>query len=203
MPVPSTPAKPRFFKTIDALRDWFAKHGATKTELWMGYYKKGSGKGGVTYQPALDEALCWGWIDGQVRSIDDDTYMQRWTPRKPTSIWSNVNIKKMEALLAAGRVMPAGRAAFERRTPERSGVYLFEQPQELSPAYRKRFKASAAAWTFWEAQPPGYKRITASYVMSAKLEATREKRFAHLVAHSARGERIPQLVSPPKKKTAR
>jgi len=193
--------KPRFFKTIDSLRTWFATHGASKTELWIGYYKKSSGKGGVDYKQALDEALCVGWIDGVVKSIDDERYMQRWTPRKPTSIWSNVNVRKVEALMAAGRMTPAGLAAFARRVPERTGVYTFEKPpHEFPPAFLKRFKAEKGAWTFWGAQPPGYRRTVTGYVMSAKREETRERRFAHVLTHCVREARIPEYLSTPKAK---
>jgi uncharacterized protein YdeI (YjbR/CyaY-like superfamily) len=191
--------KPRFFRTLNSLRAWFATHGATTSELWIGYYKKASGKGGVVYQEALDEALCWGWIDGQIRSIDADCYMQRWTPRKPTSNWSNVNVRKVERLIAEGRMMPAGLAAFARRTPERTGVYSFEKtPPKFSPAFLKRFKADAKAWAFFEAQPPGYRRTCTDYVMSAKREETRERRFAHILHHSRRQERIPSLAPAPR-----
>jgi uncharacterized protein YdeI (YjbR/CyaY-like superfamily) len=184
--------KPKFFKTTESLRAWFAKHGASKTELWIGYYKKASGRGGVIYREALDEALCAGWIDGQVRSIDDICYMQRWTPRKPRSNWSNVNIRKVQALIAAGRMTPAGLAAFALRVPERTGVYTFENPPlEFSPAFVKRFRADKAAWKFWSAQPPGYRRTVTGYVMSAKQDATRERRFTRLLFHSAQEERLP------------
>ncbi|MBI2409380.1 MAG: YdeI/OmpD-associated family protein [Gemmatimonadetes bacterium] len=189
--------KPKFFKSVESLRLWFATHGTSKSELWIGYYKKTSGKGGVVYKEALDEALCWGWIDGQVRSIDDISYMQRWTPRRPTSIWSNVNVGKVEALIAAGRMQPAGLAAFARRKPERTGVYSFENdPHEFSPAYAKRFKADKAAWAFFNSQAPSYRRTVTAYVMTAKQEATRDKRLAHVIKHSALGERIPQYLSP-------
>ena len=196
MPPPPAPQKPRFFATPAALRAWFAKHGATKAELWIGYYKKASGKGGVIYKQALDEALCFGWIDGVVKSIDAERYMQRYTPRKAKSIWSNVNVRKVNALIAAGRMTPAGLAAFARRDPARTGIYSFETaPPEFSAAFLKRFKAVKGAWKFFEAQPPGYRRLVTSYVMSAKQEATRERRLEHLIVHSARGERIPQLLS--------
>jgi uncharacterized protein YdeI (YjbR/CyaY-like superfamily) len=192
---------PKFFKTPEALRAWFAKFGSIKTELWMGYYKKASGKGGVVYKQALDEALCVGWIDGQVKSVDDICYMQRWTPRKPKSIWSNVNTKRVQELIAAGRMTPAGMAAFERRDPKRSGVYSFEnEPLEFSPAFLKRFKADKRAWKFFEAQPPGYRRMMKAYVMTAKQEPTRERRFVHVMSHAAREERIPLLGSPQKAK---
>ncbi len=182
---------PKFFKTTDALRAWFAKYGATKSELWIGYYKKASGKGGVVYQQALDEALCVGWIDGVIRSIDDTCYMQRWTPRKPKSNWSNVNVRKVQALIAAGRMTPAGLAAFAQRVPERTGVYTFENPTpEFAPAFLRRFKANKAAWQFWSAQPPGYRRAVTGYVMNAKQEATRERRLAIVIERSSRGERL-------------
>jgi len=190
--------KPRFFKTTDALRKWFATHGASSTELWIGYYKKASGKGGGVYKQALDEALCAGWIDGVVKSIDDVSYMQRYTPRKPTSIWSNVNVKKVAVLTAEGRMTPAGLAAFARRDPARTGIYSFENaPAEFPRAFLKRFKADAAAWKFFAAQPPGYRRTVTAYVVSAKQEATRERRLAHVIACSGRGERIPQLGGAP------
>ena len=191
---------PTFFATIASLRRWFARHGASESELWIGYYKKASGKGGVVYKEALDEALCWGWIDGVIRSIDDTRYMQRWTPRKPKSIWSKVNVRKVEALIAAGRMMPAGRAAFDRRTPERTGVYSFENdPVAFSADLARRFKAKKRAWAFFCAQPPGYRKVVTSYVMSAKLEATRERRLAIVIAHSAKQQRIPPFAPAPKR----
>lgn len=190
---------PVFFKTPEALRRWFAKHGATKTELRIGYFKKASGKGGVVYRQALDEALCVGWIDGVVKSIDDTSYMQRYTPRKPRSIWSNVNVKKVGVLIAAGRMTPAGLAAFARRDPKRTGIYSFETaPREFPPAMLAHFRKNAAAWKFFQALPPGHRRTATAYVVSAKREATRDQRLAHVIAHSARGARIPQFVSAPK-----
>ncbi len=196
---PAPLVKPTFFKASNALRAWFTRHGATKTELWIGYYKKASGKGGVVYQQALDEALCVGWIDGVLKSIDDTRYMQRWTPRKPTSIWSKVNIRKVQALIAAGRMMPAGLAAFARRTPERSGVYSFENdPRQFSPEFATRFRKERRAWAFFESQPPYYRRTVTAYVMSARRPDTRERRLAHVIAHAARGERIPQFTPAPR-----
>ena len=192
--------KPRFFKSPAALRTWFAKYGDSKTELWMGYYKRASGKGGVVYKQALDEALCAGWIDSVVNSIDDVCYMQRWTPRKPKSIWSNVNVRRVHELIAEGRMTAAGIAAFERSAPERTGVYSFENdPKEFSPELAKRFSASKRAWRYFEAQPPGYRRVITAYVMSAKQLATRERRLAHVISHSARQERIPQFGPTPKR----
>ena len=194
---------PKFFKTTEALRAWFTKHGATKTELWIGYFKKSSGRGGVVYKQALDEALCVGWIDGVVRSIDAVCYMQRWTPRKPKSNWSIVNVKRVGELIAEGRMKPAGLAAFARRVPERTGIYTFEKPlQDLPPAALRRLKGDKAAWTFWRAQPPGYRRSVVAYVTSAKRADTRERRLELVIMHSARGERIPQFVSLPKRDPA-
>ncbi len=199
MPVPKL-LTPRFFRTPESLRAWFARHGATRTELWIGYYKKASGKGGVVYRQALDEALCVGWIDGMVRSVDDVCYVQRWTPRKATSNWSNVNVKRVGELITAGRMTPAGIAAFARRKPERTGVYSFENdPQEFSPEFAKRFKANKRAWAFWSEQPPGYRRTVIAYVMTAKQLATRERRLVHVITHSARHERIPQFGPTPKR----
>lgn len=195
---------PTFFKTTAALRAWFAKHGATKTELWIGYYKKASGKGGVVYKQALDEALCAGWIDGLVKSIDDDCYMQRYTPRKAKSNWSLVNMRRVEELIAEGRMTPAGLAAYERRDPARTGVYSFEQPPaEFAPDLLKRFRAHKRAWKFFGEQPPGYQRTCTAYVMSAKQEATRLRRLEIVIAHSAKDERLPQLGTTPKRKPAR
>jgi len=193
---------PKFFRTPESLRAWFAKDGSTKTELWMGYYTKASGRGGVVYRQALDEALCVGWIDGQVKSVDDICYMQRWTPRKPKSIWSNVNTKRVQELIAEGRMTPAGMAAFERRDPKRAGVYSFEnEPPKFSPELLKRFKADKAAWKFFEAQPPGYRRMMTAYVMMAKRDETRERRLELVRFDSARLERVPVMGGPAPKKT--
>jgi uncharacterized protein YdeI (YjbR/CyaY-like superfamily) len=194
MPAPTPKPAPTFFRTTAALAKWFARYGTTRTELWIGYHKKASGKGGVVYKQALDEALCVGWIDGLVKSIDDTCYMQRYTPRKPTSIWSNVNIRRVGELTAEGRMTPAGLAAFARRDPARSGIYTFENaPKTLPPALEQRFRADAKAWAFFGTQPPGYRRTVIGWVVSAKREATRERRLALLMLHSARRERIPQL----------
>lgn len=194
------PITPKFFRTPASLGKWFDTHGATRTELWIGYYKKASGKGGLTYKPALDEALCAGWIDGVVKSIDDERYMQRYTPRTAKSIWSAVNIRRVGELTAEGRMKPSGLATFARRDPKRADLYSFENPpQELPPEFTRRFKANKKAWAFFEAQPPGYRRTATFLVVSAKQEATRMRRLEHLIACSERGERIQQLVSTPKR----
>ena len=183
--------KPRFFRTAAEFRAWLERNGEKETELWVGYWKKDSGKGGLTYKPALDEALCLGWIDGVVKSIDAHSYMQRWTPRKKTSHWSLVNVRRMGELEAEGRVHPRGRAAFELRHPERTGRAAYESEEKhFSPEQLKMFRANRKAWEHFEAQPAGYKRQMKHRVVSAKKEETRERRLADLVKCHARGERM-------------
>lgn len=195
---------PRAFRTATQLRAWFEKNAAKETELWMKYYKAGSGKAGVRYQEALDEALCFGWIDGQSKGIDEESYAQRWTPRKKGSYWSSVNIGKAERLLAEGRMTPAGLAAFEARDRQAAARYSFEnRPQDLPPPLLRKLKANKAAWAFWQEQPPGYRKTATWLVVSAKRDETRERRLALLIEHAAKGERIPQLVSPGRAKKAR
>jgi len=191
---------PRLFRTTKELRAWFAKHGAKERELWMKYWKAHVEEECVRYQAALDEALCVGWIDGRSKSIDDESYMQRWTPRKKGSYWSAVNIAKAERLLAEGRMAPTGLAAFEARDTSAAARYSFEnRPQDLPPEHLTRLKANKAAWAFWQEQPSGYRKTATWLVVSAKQEATREKRLQLLIDHAAKGERIPQLVSPAKR----
>jgi uncharacterized protein YdeI (YjbR/CyaY-like superfamily) len=192
---------PRFFKTPAALRRWFEAHHATSAELWIGFYKKDSGRGGVVYKQALDEALCFGWIDGMIRRVDEVCYMQRFTPRRSRSTWSAVNIAKMRALIDGGRAQPAGLAAFERRTPDRSAVYSYEQRRTatLSPAERRAVQADPAAWSFFEAQPPHYKRAVALWIQGAKKVETRQRRLAVLIDCSARGRLVPPFLPRPQK----
>ncbi len=190
-----------FFKTPAALRRWFAAHHASSAELWIGFYKKDSGRGGVVYRQALDEALCFGWIDGMVRSVDDVCYMQRFTPRRPRSNWSAVNIAKMRALIDQGLAQPAGLAAFERRIPDRSAIDSHEQRRDatLSPAERRAVRANPEAWRFLETRPPSYRRAMAGWIQSAKKAETRERRLAALIDCSARGRLVPPFVSRPQK----
>jgi len=192
---------PTFFETPAALRRWFKTHHATTAELWIGFYKKDSGRGGVVYKQALDEALCVGWIDGMVRRVDEASYMQRFTPRRPRSNWSAINIARANALVAEGRMQPAGLAAFERRVPDRSAVYSYEQRQAatLSPAERRIVKANPDAWRFLEAQLPSYKRAVAGWIQSAKKAETRERRLAVLIDCSARGRLVPPFIQRPQK----
>jgi uncharacterized protein YdeI (YjbR/CyaY-like superfamily) len=193
---------PRFFATAAAFRAWLDAHHDGESELVVGFHKKGSGKPSMTWPESVDEALCYGWIDGVRRSLGEDSYTIRFTPRKSTSSWSNVNIAKVAALLAAGRMMPAGIAAWERRDPKKSGIYLFERNDRVAfdPADERRFKRSRVAWSFFQEQPPGYRRLATHYVTSAKRPETRERRLAALIGCSARGERLPQTLSTTRKK---
>jgi uncharacterized protein YdeI (YjbR/CyaY-like superfamily) len=184
-------SKPKFFSSQEQFRAWLEKHHATANELDVGFHKKGSGKKSITYPEALDEALCFGWIDGVRRSLNETSYTTRFTPRRPRSIWSLVNIKHVERLKNEGRVHPAGLAAFEQRDPKRTGIYSFEnRPRELSSEYEKEFRKNKAAWQFFQTYPPFLKRTVCFWVMSAKKEETRLKRLQQLMESSARGERV-------------
>lgn len=183
-----------FFRTQAEFRKWLEKHHDSASEVLVGFYKKASGKKSINYAQALDEALCFGWIDSIARRIDEESYSQRFTPRKPRSIWSNINIKHVERLMHEGKMMPAGIKAFEARDSKRTGVYSFEnKPHTLTPAFEKKLKANKKAWKFFDSQPPGYKRTAIFWVMSAKLEVTREKRLRDLIKDSAEGLRIKPL----------
>ncbi len=182
--------KPTFFKTPAAFRAWLETHQATATELWVGYYKKGSGQGGLVYQEALDQALCFGWIDGQVRSIDGDSYMQRFTPRRKGSAWSAVNVRKAQALVEAGLMTPAGLAAFRARIeppPERDRRTT--AGAAFDAAMLKRFKANHPAWAWFAEQAPSFRTMAAEWVTSAKKVETRASRLATLIDCAARGEK--------------
>jgi uncharacterized protein YdeI (YjbR/CyaY-like superfamily) len=185
----------KFFRTAAELRRWFKSNHDKASELWIGMYIKSSGKGGVDYKQALDEALCYGWIDGIRKRLDDESFTTRFTPRKPTSIWSNVNIAHVKRLTEEGRMLPPGVAAFEKRTPERSGVYSFEREHaELPPDMMRQFKKNPTAWKFFSSQPHGYRRAATWWVISAKRDETREKRLSSLIALSGNAERLPQLI---------
>jgi uncharacterized protein YdeI (YjbR/CyaY-like superfamily) len=183
--------KLKFFKSAADFRAWLEANHATATERWLGFYKQDSGKGGITYAEALDEALCFGWIDGLKKRVDELSFTQRFTPRKLKSIWSLINIGHVERLTKAGRMKPAGLKAFTARTAARSGVYSFEsRPRELSPELKRQFKSDQAAWDFFQQQPPGYRRVARFWVMSAKQEATRQRRLAQLLSDSKQGRRL-------------
>jgi uncharacterized protein YdeI (YjbR/CyaY-like superfamily) len=169
----------------------------TARELWIGFWKKNSGKAGISYAEALDEALCFGWIDGIRKTCDEDSYTNRFTPRKPASVWSLINTKRVTELTRLGRMARSGIDAFERRDPEKSKRYSYEASQRvLSPAQQKELKANRKAWAFFQAQPPGYRRLVSWWVISAKKEETQAKRLATLIELCERGERLPELARP-------
>jgi uncharacterized protein YdeI (YjbR/CyaY-like superfamily) len=183
--------KPKFFNSRERFREWLERHHASAKEILVGFHKKNSGKKSITYAEALDEALCFGWIDGVRRNFDETSYTIRFTPRKPRSIWSLVNVRHVERLQKEGRMHPAGTAAFERRTPERTGIYSFEnRPRELSADFQKEFRKNKPAWEFFQKQPPGYKRLMSFWVMSAKKDETRIARLKRLIESSAKRERV-------------
>ena len=194
-------AKPTHFKSADAFRVWLSRHGDSETELWVAFYKKSSGKAGMTYPEALDEALAHGWIDGVRKSADDERYVQRFSPRRPGSIWSNVNIRKVKALTDAGRMTERGLRIFNDRDPRQNAKYSFEQgDQKLANEDEKIFRKSNAGWKFFQAQPPGYRKVATWWIVSAKRDETRLKRLKTLVKLSEHGERLPLLSSTPVKK---
>jgi uncharacterized protein YdeI (YjbR/CyaY-like superfamily) len=182
---------PEFFEKPAEFRKWLEKNHQKEKELLVGYYKKGCGKPSMTWPESVDEALCFGWIDGVRRSIDHERYSIRFTPRKPNSIWSNVNIKKVAELSKKSLMQPAGIAAFEKRSESKSGIYSFEnEAKKLTPEYEKIFKANKAAWDFFQAQPPGYKKLTIDHIMNAKQEKTQLSRLQQLLSASELGKRI-------------
>lgn len=186
--------RPTFFKTPAALRAWLLKHHAAATELYVGFYKKGAAQQGITYQQALDEALCFGWIDAVRKSIDATAWMIRFTPRKPSSIWSQVNLERAAELERAGKMHPAGLAAFHGRDTKRTKKYSFENPpQELDAGMRAKFRADSKAWAWFNGQPPSYRRAAIWWVVSAKQEGTRAKRLEMLIADSHAGARVKPL----------
>jgi uncharacterized protein YdeI (YjbR/CyaY-like superfamily) len=181
-----------FFPTPADFRRWLTKHHRTAPELWVGFHKKGSGRPSITWPESVDEALCFGWIDGIRKSLGVESYVIRFTPRRRGSIWSDVNTRRAKELISEGKMRPAGMAAFEARDPERSGVYSFERRMnpELDRRSAARFRANGEAWRFFQAQPPGYRRLALWWVVSAKREETRARRLDTLIADSAAGRRI-------------
>ena len=182
---------PTFFAKPADFRRWLKKHHRSEKELWVGFHKKGSGRPSITWPESVDEALCFGWIDGVRKSIDEDSYMIRFTPRKSTSIWSNVNIGRVKELISTGRMEKAGLEAFEKRDEKKSGIYAFERKNAaLPPELEKEFRKHRKAWAFFEAQPPGYRKLMAYYVIDAKRDATRASRLEKLIEASAAGKRL-------------
>ena len=185
-------AEPIYFADAEALQAWLAVNAATAGEVAVGFVKRTGKSAGLTWRQAVDEALCVGWIDGVRRRVDPERYRIRFTPRKPGSTWSAVNIERFAALQAEGRVTAAGLAAFEKRTEKKSRTYSYEQERspEFSPAETKTFQRDKAAWAFFETLPPSYRRKLTWWVVSAKQEATRAKRFASFVQACAVGRKL-------------
>src|SRR4051794_5546895 len=176
--------EPTFFATPAQFRAWLEEHHDSASELLVGFYKKGSGRPGITWPEAVDQALCFGWIDGVRRSLGDESYTVRFTPRRSRSIWSAVNVARVAELTKLGLMRPAGVSAFEARRDDRTGIYSHEQKQaaRLGRAQQQRFRANAKAWEFFQAQPPGYRRQAIWWVVSAKREETRARRLEQLIA---------------------
>ncbi len=191
--------KPTFFPSPAELRAWLEEHHETKRELLVGYYKTKTKKPSITWPQSVDEALCFGWIDGVRRSLGEEAYTIRFTPRRPTSIWSAINVARVAELTKLGRMRPAGLRAFAARTPERTGVYSFERSAAavLSPAEEKVLRANRKARAFFESQAPWYRRTAIHWVISVKRDETRARRFAQLLADSAAGKTIPPLTRKP------
>ena len=175
--------EPRFFATPAELRAWFEANHADEDELVVGYYRKASGRGGVTWQQSVDEALCFGWIDGIRRRIDEQSYSNRFTPRRKRSNWSAINIARVRELIAEGRMTPAGLAAFEARDDDRSAIYSYEQRHKakLSPEQEARLRADPAAWERFQSRPPSWRRAAVYWVTSAKKPETQERRLTKLI----------------------
>jgi uncharacterized protein YdeI (YjbR/CyaY-like superfamily) len=193
----STPSKVKFFRSSSEFRRWLEKHHANTSELWLGFYRTSSGKGGITYREALDQALCFGWIDGIRKGLDDVSYTTRFTPRRRKSNWSLVNIDRVRYLRKRGLMKPAGLKAFEERDEAKARKYSYEQRfPKLDRASETKFKANSRAWKFFQSQPESYKRTATWWVMSAKKQETRSKRLATLIDDSHKGLRL-GMVRPP------
>ena len=182
---------PRFFKSPAAFHKWLAANHAESNELWVGFYKKETGRPSITWPESVEEALCFGWIDGVRKKIDDQSYVIRFSPRKPTSIWSAVNIRIALKLIKENRMQPPGLKAFAARKENRSGIYSYEQRSpELIEPYAAKLKRNKAAWKFFQAQPPYYRKTMNWWVVSAKQEETRIKRLNRLIEASVKGQRL-------------
>jgi uncharacterized protein YdeI (YjbR/CyaY-like superfamily) len=181
---------PRFFRTPAEFRAWLENHHASTAELWVGFYKKASGKGGIGYLEAVDAALCYGWIDGIKKRVDDVSYTHRFTPRRRGSIWSAINTRRAGALRRQGLMATAGLEAFARRAEKQTAIYTYENPlAKLAPTYERAWKANRKAWAFFNAQPAGYQKLAKGWIMSAKKDETRRKRLKVLIDASAKETR--------------
>jgi len=188
--------KPTFFKSPSDFRKWLEKNHAIRRELLVGYYKKGSGKPSMTWAESVDQALCFGWIDGIRKSLDDISYTIRFTPRRPHSVWSAINIKLAQDLASQGLMRPAGLKALEAKQENRSGIYSYEQrTANLPEPYDGILRKNRAAWTFFQSQPPGYRKLAAWWVVSAKKEETRLRRLGELVELMSQRRSLRELVT--------
>ena len=187
---------PTTFAGAQDFRAWLERHHDSETEIWVVYQRKRSGKPGITWPESVDEALCFGWIDGIRKRVDDERYMNRFTPRRRGSVWSAKNIRRMHELIEEGRVHPAGLAAFEVRREDRSGIYSYEERDRavLDPAFERRLRARREAWKDFEGRPPWYRQAAIRWVMTAKREETRERRLQQLIDASAAGRTVPPLT---------
>lgn len=182
---------PTFFPTQEKFRAWLEKHHQNETELLVGFYKVNSKKPSMSWSESVDQALCFGWIDGVRRSVDEESYSIRFTPRKKSSIWSAINIKKIEDLTQAGLMTPSGKKAFDLRSEERSAIYSHEkEPAVLDPDFEKQFKANPLAWEYFNNQAPSYKKVMLHWIMSAKQEKTRISRLEKTIHISAEQKRM-------------
>jgi uncharacterized protein YdeI (YjbR/CyaY-like superfamily) len=188
--------EPRFFPSPEEFRSWLERHHDSSSELLVGFYKKGSGRPSITWPESVDQALCFGWIDGVRKGIDEERYTIRFTPRKRGSIWSATNIRRAKELIDEGRMEPAGLRAFQTRRDDRSAVYAYEQRGEaaLDEADERTFRRNAKAWEFFQSRPPSYRKAAVHWVTSAKREETRRLRLATLIEHSANGRTVPPLT---------
>jgi uncharacterized protein YdeI (YjbR/CyaY-like superfamily) len=193
--IPLATMKVTHFKSAAELRKWLERNHDKATELWVGFYRKNSGKGGITYAEALNQALCFGWIDGVRKKVDDISYTNRFSPRRARSIWSLVNTRRARELEKLGLMQPPGLAAFRARKADNTGVYSFENRAncKLSPAYERMFKQEKGAWTYFNQQPPGYRRTVTWWIVSAKRPETQEKRLRQLIELCAKEKRLPML----------
>ncbi len=181
-------SEPIFFASPQEFYDWLEEHHEIETEVYVGYYKTHTGKRGMSWSEAVDQALCFGWIDGRANAIDDDRYMQRFTPRRPGSSWSDINVEKVALLREAGLMRPAGLAAFERRRDERP-----QETEELPPEYEERLRANPEAARYFDAKPAWYRRTASRWIMSAKRDETRRRRLGQLIEDSAAGMDVKPL----------
>ena len=173
------------------MRKWLAANHDKADELWVGFYRKDSGRKGVTYSDSIDEALCFGWIDGIRKSVDDVSYTNRFTPRRARSVWSKVNIERVKSLIEQGRMTSRGLAEYEKKSPERSGMYSFERDSaSLSPAQQNQFRKNRKAWQFFQAQAPSYRKVVTWWVVSARKEETRARRLEQLISASSQERRV-------------